>query len=159
LKRLRWSGWLLAVVLIVQNAAVGQSAAMFTPTSLAHDDRQQNLRVDHYIPHTSTAPATKGEQVTLYMRERAQVEVVQETTPLTGKVVVFIQGSRFGSTGVFDAQYQDYSWMGYLAQSGFDTFGLDMTGYGFSTRPAPMDDPCNLEPAQQALIFPSVTDH
>jgi pimeloyl-ACP methyl ester carboxylesterase len=148
----------LAIVLIVQSPAVGQSAAMFTPNSLAEDDSRQILTVDHYIPHISTAPATQGEQVTLYVRERAQVEVVQESTPLTGRVVLFIQGSRFGSTGVFDAQYQDYSWMGYLAQLGFDTFGLDMTGYGFSTRPAPMDDPCNLEPAQQALLIPSLLE-
>jgi pimeloyl-ACP methyl ester carboxylesterase len=93
----------------------------------------------------------------LYMRERAQANVVQQGNSLTGKVVVFVQGSRQGSTAVFDAPYQDYSWMGYLAQSGgFDTFALDMTGYGFSTRPAPMDDPCNLDPAQQALLAPSV---
>ena len=52
--------------------------------------------------------------------------------------------------------YQDYSWMAYLAQSGFDVFAMDLTGLGSSTRPAPMDDPCNLPPDQQALLIPSV---
>jgi pimeloyl-ACP methyl ester carboxylesterase len=130
--------------------------ATLAPSASAQDDSQQVLAIDHYIPHTSTAPATVGEQVTLYMRERVQSGVMQQGTPPIGKVVLFVQGSRFGSTGVFDAPYQDYSWMSYLAQSGFDTFGLDVTGYGFSTRPAPMNDPCNLAPAQQALLAPSV---
>jgi pimeloyl-ACP methyl ester carboxylesterase len=140
----------------VVSACCAMVFAVFAPSSFAQDDNQQILTIDHYVPHTSTAPAANGEQVMIYMRERAQTGLVQQGTPHTGKVVLFVQGSRFGSTGVFDAAYQDYSWMTYLAQSGFDTFGLDMTGYGFSTRPAPMDDPCNLDPAKQALLAPSV---
>jgi len=66
------------------------------------------------------------------MRERAQAAVLQrDGAALAGKVVLFVQGSRFGSTAVFDAPYEDYSWMAYLAESEFDTFALDMTGYGF----------------------------
>jgi pimeloyl-ACP methyl ester carboxylesterase len=143
----------LAVLTLIaaglQNTATGLAAT-------GGEDSHQILAIDHYVPHTSIAPATNGQPVTLYMRERAQADVVRQGSALTGKVVVFVQGSRLGSTGVFDAPYQDYSWMAYLAQSGFDTFGLDMTGYGLSTRPAPMDDPCNLDPAQQALLIPSV---
>src|SRR5581483_8651322 len=50
----------------------------------------------------------------------------------------------------FDVPYQDYSWMAYLANGGFDVFGKDMTGYGRSTRPAAMNDPCNLAKDRQA---------
>jgi pimeloyl-ACP methyl ester carboxylesterase len=46
--------------------------------------------------------------------------------------------------------YQDYSWMAYLAKAGFDVFAMDTTGYGRSTRPAPMNDPCNLAKDRQA---------
>ena len=117
------------------------------PSSFAQDDGASPLTLDHYVPHTSTAPATQGQEVTLYMRERAQADVLQQDgASLAGKVVVFVQGSRFGSTSVFDAPYQDYSWMAYLAQSGFDTFGLDMTGYGFSPRPAPDGRPVQSRP-------------
>jgi pimeloyl-ACP methyl ester carboxylesterase len=137
-------------------ACLAMVSAAFSPSAFAQNVSEQILTIDHYVPHTSTAPATKGEQVMLYMRERAQADVMQQGTSLAGKVVVFVQGSRQGSTSVFDASFQDYSWMAYLAQSGFDTFGLDMTGYGFSTRPAPMDDPCNLDPAQQALLIPAI---
>src|SRR5262249_33750098 len=50
----------------------------------------------------------------------------------------------------FDVPYQGYSWMAYLARAGFDVFGMDTTGYGRSTRPAPMADPCNLAGDRQA---------
>jgi pimeloyl-ACP methyl ester carboxylesterase len=45
--------------------------------------------------------------------------------------------------------------MHYLAQAGFDVFAVDMLGYGRSDRPAPMDDPCNIDPASQAALIPS----
>jgi pimeloyl-ACP methyl ester carboxylesterase len=130
-------------------------AVAFPGSSLARED-ETIVTVDHYLPHVSTAPATNGQQVTLYLRERAQDDLVQRSSSLDGKVVLFLHGAALGGTGAFDAPYQDYSWMAYLAQAGFDTFSLDFTGFGFSTRPAPMDDPCNLDPADQAALVPSV---
>ena len=32
----------------------------------------------------------------------------------------------------FDVPYQDYSWMAYLAEAGFDVFAMDITGIGRS---------------------------
>jgi len=54
----------------------------------------------------------------------------------------------------FDVPYKDYSWMAYLAKAGFDVFSMDMTGYGRSTRPPAMSDPCNFSKAQQAQVCP-----
>ena len=45
--------------------------------------------------------------------------------------------------------------MAYLARAGFDVFSMDMTGYGRSTRPPAMNDPCNLPQAQQAPFVPA----
>jgi pimeloyl-ACP methyl ester carboxylesterase len=45
--------------------------------------------------------------------------------------------------------------MAYLARAGFDVFAMDTTGYGRSTRPAPMNDPCNLAPEQQKGLAPA----
>ncbi len=59
---------------------------------------------------------------------------------------------RLSAEVAFDVPYQDYSWMEYLAQAGFDAFAMDTTGYGRSTRPAAMNDPCNLSPAQQLAL-------
>jgi pimeloyl-ACP methyl ester carboxylesterase len=44
--------------------------------------------------------------------------------------------------------------MGFLANAGFDVFSMDMTGYGRSTRPASMNDPCNLAQDQQRTFVP-----
>jgi pimeloyl-ACP methyl ester carboxylesterase len=42
----------------------------------------------------------------------------------------------------FDLRFENYSWMAFLAEAGFDVFAMDLTGYGFSPRPM-MDDACN----------------
>ena len=46
--------------------------------------------------------------------------------------------------------------MAYLAHAGFDVFSMDMTGYGRSTRPTAMNDPCNLSKEQQARFVPQL---
>jgi pimeloyl-ACP methyl ester carboxylesterase len=46
--------------------------------------------------------------------------------------------------------------MAYLAKAGFDVFSMDMTGYGRSTRPPPMNDPCNFSKEQQAQFVPGL---
>jgi pimeloyl-ACP methyl ester carboxylesterase len=46
--------------------------------------------------------------------------------------------------------------MAYLAKAGFDVFSMDTTGYGRSTRPTAMNDPCNLSKEQQALLVPQL---
>lgn len=46
--------------------------------------------------------------------------------------------------------------MAYLAKAGFDTFSMDVTGYGRSTRPPAMNDPCNLSKEQQAQFVPTL---
>jgi pimeloyl-ACP methyl ester carboxylesterase len=46
--------------------------------------------------------------------------------------------------------------MAYLARAGYDVFSMDTTGYGRSTRPAAMNDPCNLSAEQQKQFVPSM---
>jgi pimeloyl-ACP methyl ester carboxylesterase len=70
-------------------------------------------------------------------------------------VVLFVHGAGTPAEVAFDVSYQDYSWMAFLARAGFDVFSVDMTGYGRSTRPAPMNDPCNLAKDRQAGSVPT----
>lgn len=44
--------------------------------------------------------------------------------------------------------------MSSLARADFDVFTMDITGYGFSSRPL-MDDPRNLSESDQAALMPS----
>ena len=70
--------------------------------------------------------------------------------------MLFVHGAGTPAEVAFDVPHGDYSWMAYLANAGFDVFSMDTTGYGRSTRPAPMNDPCNLSAEQQAQFVPSL---
>src|ERR1700744_2446260 len=116
---------------------------------------QETANRDHTVTVTSTVPAIAGQKSMLYVRERALPEVLRGGAG--DKVVLFVHGAGTPAEVSFDVPYQDYSWMGYLAAAGYDVFSVDMTGYGRSARPKPMDDKCNLSPKQQkgfGLSFP-----
>jgi pimeloyl-ACP methyl ester carboxylesterase len=118
--------------------------------SAAAQTRAPLPRRDFYVSAKSTAPALNGRDTKLFVREIAPVGGG------AGKgVVLFLHGAGTPAEVAFDVPYQDYSWMEYLARAGFDVFAMDMTGYGRSTRPPAMDDPCNLSRAQQAAFVPS----
>lgn len=120
------------------------------------DDAAQLLRLDHYVRVKSTVPAIAGQAAQIYVREVAQAGTVMRGGPAADRVVLFIHGAGTPAEVAFDVPYQDYSWMAYLANAGFDVFSMDTTGYGRSTRPAAMNDPCNLSEAQQALYIPNL---
>ena len=85
-----------------------------------------NPTIDHKVPHVSTVPANKGEQVQIFVREKVMTGDEQKTRP----VVLMVHGGVSPSTLAFDVEHETYSWMAYLARAGFDVFAMDMTGYG-----------------------------
>ena len=117
------------------------------------DDGDRLLRLDHYVPVKSTVPAIAGQTTSIYVRE-----VVRAGSGLRNRsnnpVVLFVHGAGTPGNVAFDVSHQDYSWMAFLARAGFDTFAIDMTGYGRSTRPGQMNDPCNLSAEQQIALAP-----
>ena len=120
------------------------------------DDSEQLLTVDHYVRVRSTVPAIAGQPSQIYVRERAKAGTVLRGGPLADRVVLFVHGGGTPAEVAFDVPYKDYSWMAYLAGAGFDVFSMDVTGYGRSTRPPVMNDPCNLAAEQQAAFVPSL---
>lgn len=114
------------------------------------------LTIDRLVAHTSTVPAIKGQPVNLFVRERVSAAMNGQApgAVFDRKVVLMVHGGFSPATLAFDVQHRDYSWMESLARQGFDVFTMDMTGYGRSTRPREMDEPCNLLPAQQKDIVP-----
>ena len=104
---------------------------------------------EHWVLVASTAPSMKGESAQLYLREAA---------PAGGgrlPVVLFIHGSGVPGEVAFDSRMDDYSWMRQVARAGFDVFSVSLTGYGRSTRPAPMADPCNIAQVRQSGYVPA----
>ena len=112
-------------------------------------DGEKLLSVDRYVNVKSTVPAIAGQAARLYVRERVRAG---GTPASTDNVVLFVHGAGTPAEVAFDVSYRDYSWMAFLAEAGLDVFSVDMTGYGRSTRPVPMNNPCNLSKEQQVGI-------
>jgi pimeloyl-ACP methyl ester carboxylesterase len=98
--------------------------------------------IDHFVPHISTERANEGSRVSLFTRERRGARL--------GPVVLFVHGRSAAAVPSFDLEYRDYSWMAYLADAGFDVFAVDLQGYGSSSKPTVMDEPCNTSADNQA---------
>lgn len=120
----------------------------------ARQEATEVLSIDHYVRVESTAPSMEGEIAQIYVRERATPATVFRGLDLEGRVVLFIHGAGTPAEVAFDPPYEGYSWMAHHAEAGFDAFSVDMTGYGRSTRPTAMNDPCNLSEAQQTDLVP-----
>src|SRR5690606_16130148 len=116
------------------------------------------LKIDHYVPHASSVPAMAGETAQLYVRERVSADTLARAAAFDERVVLFVHGAGTPAEVAFDVPYADYSWMAHLAAAGYDVFSMDMTGYGRSTRPTPMNDACNLSPDQQQALIPDALE-
>lgn len=112
------------------------------------------LTVDHYVRVVSKAPSMEGQLAQIYVRERVQAGTALRSRGLEGRVVIFVHGAGTPAEVAFDPP--GASWMAFLAEAGYDVFSMDMTGYGRSTRPPAMNDPCNLSQAQQAEFVPTL---
>lgn len=112
------------------------------------------VTVDRHVNHISTVPAIAGDAVRLFVREKFRQDPSNCPAAANG-VVLMVHGGYWPGTMAFDFDHKDYSWMAALARAGFDVFAMDMTGYGFSSRPL-MDDPRNLGPEDQAILVPDM---
>jgi len=124
--------------------------------SINADDGERLLTLDHYVSVHSTVPFLTGQITEIYVRERLRAAMVLRAASVADRVVLFVHGAGTPAEVAFDVPYQDYGWMAYLAQAGFDVFAMDMTGYGRSTRPTAMNDPCNLAREQQTAFVPNL---
>jgi pimeloyl-ACP methyl ester carboxylesterase len=63
------------------------------------------------------------------------------------RTVLFVHGLTYPGSAAFDLPLNGRSWMDDLAQQGFDTWCVDIRGFGRSTRPVAMEQPPQANPA------------
>ena len=103
------------------------------------------LRVtDYFISHTSTEPFYAEQKldpsVTLHVRE-VVLPGRERTVAQDRKVLLLIHGYSVPGYVAFDTDHENCSLMRHFARVGWDTFALDLEGFGLSTRPPIMDNP------------------
>ncbi len=144
---------LLQASLWITLAVLGPSASALAQSQEAVESKAKltgNIQTtDYLVPHISTVPATVGKRVSLFVREKVQTRKIGKAP-----VVLMIAGQTVSALPAFDVPFENYSWMEYLANAGFDVFTMDLTGYGLSPRPM-MENACNAAAAdQQTLLVP-----
>lgn len=133
--------------------AVATAAVLAAASLSAQNGAPKILSVDHKVTVKSIVPAIAGEPAQIYVRERVADGLKNSAAD---RVVLFVHGAGTPAEVAFDVPTGDYSWMAFLAKNGFDVFSMDTEGYGRSSRPAPMNDPCNLSDEQQKQFVPKL---
>lgn len=62
------------------------------------------------------------------------------------KILLFVSGSTYPASTSFDLPLKGMSWMDQLAAQGYDTYLVDVRGYGRSDRLPEMDQPAEHNP-------------
>ena len=99
---------------------------------------------DYFLTHTSIDPFYEKHNLdpTVVLHIREVVMAGREgTVSKEGKVLVLVHGATLPGVVAFDVDYKNVSLMRHFAQAGWDTFALELEGYGSSTRPMSMDAP------------------
>ncbi len=148
-------GFLLTAVLTATLAIL-----VFVGPPSARAAEVGGLRVtDYFVSHTSNEPFYSQQRldpnVTIHIRE-VVLAGREHTVDKEGKVLLLIHGMTTAGYVAFDTDYENCSLMRYFARAGWDTFALDLEGYGLSTRPLLMDDPAAF-PHSKAPMHGDVT--
>lgn len=111
------------------------------------------VKTDLFVPYASTLVENAGVVLPIHV-VRKIAKTPSGFVNKADRTVLFIHGTSVPAPVAFDLEYQDYSWMEYLAREGFDVWAMSMIGYGWSATPH-MDNPCNVDPQmQQHLVGP-----
>lgn len=111
------------------------------------------VTTDHRVP--STLPG-----LSLLVRNKRRLDL-SDFGP--GRTLLCIHGATYPATVTFDYPVEGQSWLDLLARQGFDTWCVDLLGYGGSDRPVAMEeDPMAAAPlvdtAQAAADVAQVVD-
>ncbi len=93
------------------------------------------------ITEEMTVPSEPG--IDIYVRNKRPADM---TAFRPERTVLFVHGSTYPAHTGFDLPLGGQSWMESIASRGYDTYCLDVRGYGCSTRPKAMAEPAANNP-------------
>ena len=91
-------------------------------------------------------PSGQSDKWFLLRNKRAAASASGSASHSAERTVLFVHGATYGATDTFDYALEGQSWMDVMASQGFDTWCLDLLGYGQSDRPTAMDEPADKNP-------------
>jgi pimeloyl-ACP methyl ester carboxylesterase len=99
--------------------------------------------------------------VNIYVRNKRPASLKNFSA---AKTVLYVHGATYPSSTAFDLSLDGQSWMDYIARRGYDVWLVDVRGYGYSSRPAIMEQPANANPpfattAEAARDVGAAVDH
>ena len=125
--------WFLSILLLA-----------FLSSAVVAGDKSDLRVADYFLNHLSNDPfyplAKIDNRVSLHIRE-VVVAGRERSAAVDGKVLLLIHGGTIPGYIAFDSDNENCSLMRYFAHSGWDTFAVDLEGFGLSTRPEIMDNP------------------
>lgn len=141
---------------VLTSALAASLMGLLSPVAEAADGLRAT---DYFITHTSNEPfyaqQNLNSNITLHLREIV-LAGRERTVAQDGKVLLLIHGYSFPGSAAFDTDHENCSLMRNFARAGWDTFALDLEGFGLSTRPPVMDSPAAF-PDSKAPIHADVT--
>src|SRR5256712_8578995 len=81
--------------------------------------------------------------IQLYVRNKRPEGMTQFSGE---KTLLYVHGITQAASSTFDLLLDGFSWMDYIARSGYDVYLIDLRGYGRSTRPPEMEKPASENP-------------
>ena len=97
---------------------------------------------EELVVEDHTIAASDGD-IRLFMHNK---RMRRSGAPRADRTVLFLHGLTYPGSTAFDLQLGGHSWMDDLARLGFDTWSVDIRGFGGSTRPSAMDQPASANP-------------
>jgi pimeloyl-ACP methyl ester carboxylesterase len=94
------------------------------------------LTANIFSEETMIPSDTEG--IELFVRNKRRADIKSFSG---GKTLLFVSGSTYPASASFDLRLDGVSWMDQLAAAGYDTYLVDVRGYGRSDRPAEMSRP------------------
>jgi pimeloyl-ACP methyl ester carboxylesterase len=93
------------------------------------------------ITEDMMVPSEPG--IEIFVRNKRPANLSKYTP---GRTLLFVHGSTYPAHTGFDIPLGGQSWMEFIASHGYDTYCLDVRGYGRSTRPKAMEEPAQNNP-------------